>query len=316
MNHDALFKMLLKNPSVLRAFFEQFLPEVAVFIDFSHLEYVDKERHTLSGKRRTGDLLVMTRFHGEAARFLIHLEHQAQPEWELGWRMLEYIVLDRRDYGMPVYPVAVLSHTEPAPSGSSPLVTDFPNKRVLLFDFDVIDLGRLQASDFVQLRNSAALALSSRMTIRSEQRIRIVRDFFVSLASTEADEKEKELVSGFFLAYQPLSAEEGLLLNKEFNKIQSESMREKIIQLTNPFIELGFRRGVAKGRTEGLQQGRREEGVEMVLRLLSRRVGAVTVAQKRTIRKLDLARIEALGDALLGFESRADLTRWLKRNAS
>ena len=46
MNHDALFKMLLRNRPILRAFFEQFLPEVAGFIDFDELEYVDKERVT------------------------------------------------------------------------------------------------------------------------------------------------------------------------------------------------------------------------------------------------------------------------------
>jgi len=79
MNHDALFKMLLKAPAILRGFFELFLPEVAKFIDFGVLEFVDKERHAIDGRKRTGDLLVKTRFKGEAAAFLIHLEHQAQP---------------------------------------------------------------------------------------------------------------------------------------------------------------------------------------------------------------------------------------------
>lgn len=46
MKHDELFKMLLKNRSILRAFFEQFLPEAARFMEFDRLEYVDKERIT------------------------------------------------------------------------------------------------------------------------------------------------------------------------------------------------------------------------------------------------------------------------------
>jgi hypothetical protein len=49
MNHDAMFKMLLKAPAVLQGFFHAFLPEVARFIDFQTIEFVDKERHTLSG---------------------------------------------------------------------------------------------------------------------------------------------------------------------------------------------------------------------------------------------------------------------------
>jgi hypothetical protein len=49
MDHDALFKWLLKDPVILRSFFEEFLPEVASYTDFSRLEYLDKETRTLRG---------------------------------------------------------------------------------------------------------------------------------------------------------------------------------------------------------------------------------------------------------------------------
>ncbi len=71
-----MFKMLLKAPTVLEGFFEAFLPEVGRFIDFQKVEFVDKEKHTFHAKKRTGDLLIKTRFQGRAACFLIHLEHQ------------------------------------------------------------------------------------------------------------------------------------------------------------------------------------------------------------------------------------------------
>jgi hypothetical protein len=51
LNHDALFKRLLKAPIILRGFFEAFLPDVAGFIDFSALEFIDKERITIDGKK-------------------------------------------------------------------------------------------------------------------------------------------------------------------------------------------------------------------------------------------------------------------------
>lgn len=85
-------------------------------------------------------------------------------------------------------------------------------------------------------------------------------------------------------------------------------MREKATQLTNPFIDLGFHQGIEKGRHEG--------EVELVLRQLNRCLGALSNFQKKSIRELDLAKIEALGESLLEFESRADLARWLKANAS
>ncbi len=120
------------------------------------------------------------------------------------------------------------------------------------------------------------------------------------------------MVSGFFSAYQRLSAEEGLQLNEQLGKLEPRAMREKVMQLTNPFIELGKRQGIQ----EGIQKGRQEGEVELVLRLLSRRLGALSAAEKRVIRKLDLEKIEALGESLLDFESRSDLSRWLEKNAS
>ena len=91
--------------------------------------------------------------------------------------------------------------------------------------------------------------------------------------------------------------------------------REKVMQLTNPFIELGIQRGRQEGRQEGRREGRQEGQVELVLRLLRRRVGILTASQETAIRKLDLSRVEALSEALLDFTSRADLARWLHANS-
>jgi hypothetical protein len=85
------------------------LPEAGKLVDFKHLEFVDKERITLDGSKRTGDLLVKTRFREQPAGFLIHLEHQAERDPNLARRLLEYFLLDWQEYNMPVYPIAVLS---------------------------------------------------------------------------------------------------------------------------------------------------------------------------------------------------------------
>jgi predicted transposase YdaD len=87
--------------------------------------------------------------------------------------------------------------------------------------------------------------------------------------------------------------------------------REKVMQLTNPFIELGIQQGLQRGR----QEGQREGEIELVLRLLKRRLGVLTAPQERSVRKLDTSRIEALSEALFDFTSRADLVRWLRANS-
>jgi hypothetical protein len=69
-NHDAQFKALLKLKAVLRDFFVLLLPDIACYIHFSQIEFVDKERFTLEGSPRTGDLLIKTRYRDDSAAFL------------------------------------------------------------------------------------------------------------------------------------------------------------------------------------------------------------------------------------------------------
>ncbi len=305
VSHDAWFKTLLKNRVILQAFFEEFLPDAARFIDFLHVDYVDKERLTLDGSKRTGDILVKARFRDQPAFFLIHLEHQAQRRADLAWRVLEYVVLDRRDFGLPVYPVVVLSHADRPVGEWPPLRLDFPNRRVLEFDFDVIDLARLDARQFVRSGNPAALALAARMRSDQAEQLDLMRDFIVSLASAPVGTDEKRLVAAFYSTYHPMSVEEALKLNKELAILKPEAMREDAIRLTNPFIELG--------KAEGLKKGRRLGAEALVLRLLNRRLGVLSAAQRKAIRELTLPKIEALGESLLEFKSPDDLSSWLKQ---
>lgn len=215
--------------------------------------------------------------------------------------MLEYFVLDQRDFGLPVYPVAVLSHAARLCTRSAPpLRVNFPDKRVLDFNFGVIDLARLDARKFVRTRNPAALALSARMKFPARDRILLARDFSINLTSARMGPGEQDLVIGFFYTYQPLTMEERLKLNRELAIVDSEKVREKAMKLPNPYIDMG----------------RHEGEVTIVLRMLNRRVGTLSVTQRRLIEKLEDRQIRALADSLLDFQSRADLTRWLERHSS
>ena len=62
---------------------------------------------------------------------------------------------------------------------------------------------------------------------------------------------------------------------------------------------------------QGRQEGRQEGELEMALRLLRRRCGAISAEQEDRIRALSLERLEALAEALLDFKSPADLVAWL-----
>ncbi len=65
-----------------------------------------------------------------------------------------------------------------------------------------------------------------------------------------------------------------------------------------------------------LQEGRQEEGLNFVLRQLSRRVGQITPEAGSQVRSRSLEQLESLGEALLDFSNSEDLIDWLRRSIS
>ncbi len=65
--------------------------------------------------------------------------------------------------------------------------------------------------------------------------------------------------------------------------------------------------GLEEGRKQGIQEGE----ATLVLRILQRKLAAVPAAVAEEIRSLPPQRLEALGEALLEFQSLEDLTAWL-----
>ena len=76
------------------------------------------------------------------------------------------------------------------------------------------------------------------------------------------------------------------------------------------FYQDVFAEGHAEGRTEGQQQ----EAAALVLRLLQRRLGTLSTDMEAQIRALPVADQEALGEALLDWQTPAELLAWLQRH--
>ena len=267
----------------------------------------------------TGDLLIKTRFKSTPAAFLIHLEHQAQPDRHLPHRMLEYFALDWRHFELPVYPVAVLTHRAPPKTPLSPVDVSFPNKRVLSFDFDVVDLGRLDALGYLSIPNLAGLALSARMRLEVEHNAAIVVRFLRSLVECGPSAEERDLVAGYYLVYRDVAEEDTLKIEAELGKVLSPEEREGVMSSVNPWVRRGrtegrlegLLEGRQEGRQEGREEGRRIEALELVLRLLRRRFGLAASSSEEAVRALTLEQLESLGEALLDFRSPDDLSAWL-----
>jgi predicted transposase YdaD len=62
-------------------------------------------------------------------------------------------------------------------------------------------------------------------------------------------------------------------------------------------------------------EGRHEEGFVLILRQLQRRCGELPPVVREQVVRLDLPRLEALGEALLEFRGLADVEQWLASHA-
>ena len=122
---------------------------------------------------------------------------------------------------------------------------------------------------------------------------------------------------------------EAILINK-FPQLSIEEVRQMLnlkeadstqTRFYQEVLEIGQRKGRRAGRQIGRQEGRREgrqegrrETVDLMLRLLNRCCGQLSIAQQEQVRSLPITDIENLAEALLDFKEIADLEIWLSGN--
>ena len=69
---------------------------------------------------------------------------------------------------LEVYPVVVVTCHWPVAKNLSPLISEFPDSRVLFFNFRVVLLEELLAAEHVTSRNPAVLAMSGAMRMNQQ----------------------------------------------------------------------------------------------------------------------------------------------------
>jgi hypothetical protein len=76
------------------------------------------------------------------------------------------------------------------------------------------------------------------------------------------------------------------------------------VEIVTSWMEQGIRQGQAEGS--------QREAQSFALRLLRRKFGEISPDVETQTRKLSVAQLEELGEALLDFSTIADVTRWLE----
>ncbi|CCI09340.1 Rpn family recombination-promoting nuclease/putative transposase [Microcystis aeruginosa] len=269
--YDNVCKFLAENYS--RDFAQWLLGEPISFTQLSPSE--------LSLEPIRADALILL----ESDQIILHLEFQTDPDPKMSFRMLDYRTRVYRRFPKKTMRQVVIYLKET----SSPLVQEnafiLPNTR---HEYEVLRLWEIPAEKMLGLSGLLPLANLGKTPNRPE----ILRQVAAKIDNIEGRTEKSNLAAATAILA-------GLVLSKEIigSLLREEIMRESVI-----YQDI---------RESGKAQGRREEAVSLILRLLNRRLGEISSTLSQQIRELSLEQLETLGEALLDFTSLTDLTAWL-----
>ena len=306
--HDQLFKELLR--ACFAEFIELFLPEVYAYLDPASLEFIEQEsaNETTAHAQRAVDLLVKARFKGRPVYFLIHVEVQAS---KTGWssqRMFTYFASQSLKHDLPLYPIALLTWERPLKRDAGQYAVDFPNRRVLEFNYDVIQLNRYDWRAYRNSNNPAAIALMAKMGVEPQDRPKLRADCIVRLLRQRLPDKRKDPLMRFVDAYLRLNTTaEREEFKREIKRLKPRERKEAMTYMTS-----WERSGYDKGKLEGKHEGKLEGKVETTVRQLIKRIGKLNATVQKQLNRLSNDQLDELSLAVLDFQSKADLNCWLK----
>jgi Domain of unknown function (DUF4351)/Putative transposase, YhgA-like len=289
-SHDQNFKELITT--FFMEFLELFVPEVAATIDPTSITFLQQEYFIdlVEGETKIIDLLAKVKLAGEDATFLVHIEPQSTERPAFPQRLFFYFARLHQKHLERIYPIAIFSYDRPKKAAKSQYKVEFPNLKVMEFNFMAIQLNRLDWRDFLDRSNPVAAALMAKMKIAKKDRPKVKAECLRLLVTLKLDPAKTRLISKFVDSYLRLDVKEKRTFQAEVDTMGLEQ-KEKIMQVTTSWGEEAQR--------------------SLVLRQLNRKVGAVSDRALVLINSLPSEKLEFLGEALLDFVSIADLDNWL-----
>ena len=252
IDHDGLFKQLLSTFFI--EFIELFFPDILEYLDKNKLEFIDKELITnlTTGQRKITDLLVKSQFQDQNYHFLIHVEHQSTSIMDFNRRMFHYFAELEKKYSTLIYPIVIFSYDSPKRADKNTFVVEAPNKKILEFNYDIIQLNRLNWRDFLKQKNPVAAALMAKMQVKPEERVTVKLECIKLLLASKLNSLKSSVVLQFVDNYLRLEPAEEEIFNSEMEKIEPKG-REKIMAITTTWEEKGKRIELIESTLEVLE---------------------------------------------------------------
>jgi len=305
IDHDRLFKELISTFFV--EFIQLFFPEIINYLEPNQITFLDKEVFTdvTEGEKYESDLVAQVQFRGQSSFFLIHLEAQSSSQPEFNRRMFTYFARLHQKFALPVYPIVIFSYDRPQKEAIRQYKIEFPDLKVLEFNYQVVQLNRLNWRDFLNQANPVAAALMAKMKIAARDRAKVKAQCLRLLVTLRLDAARMQLISGFVDTYLNLNSSEEIEFQQEISTfIQPE--QEGVMQITTSWMRRGLEQGLERGLERGLARER-----NLIVRLIKRKLGDIDVDIESRIMTLNIDDLERAGEALFDFSTVEDLTNWL-----
>jgi hypothetical protein len=312
IDHDRLFKELIQT--FFWEFIELFLPEVLEYVETDTLTFLPEEIFTdvTSGDKRKIDLLAQVKQEGQDSYFLIHLENQAYNQKEFERRMFHYFARLDAKYLLPIFPIVIFSYDEPKRPEKSQYTVNFPNRKVLEFNYFAIQLNNLKWRNFLNQPNPVAAALMAKMDFQPQERVRVKLECLRMLVTLQLNPAKIELISGFIDTYLRLNTAEEEELNTELKQANLVE-EEQIMEIVTSWMEKGIEQGIEQGIKQGIKQGIEQGEQKIIKRQVKRRFNNITPTLESQINSLSSEQLENLADVIFDLQSLADLTNWLEQ---
>jgi len=265
IDHDRLFKELIATFFV--EFIQLFFPDIINYLEPNQITFLDKEVFTdvTEGEKYESDLVAQVQFRGQSSFFLIHLEAQSSSQPEFNRRMFTYFARLHQKFALPVYPIVIFSYDRPQKEAIRQYKIEFPDLKVLEFNYQVVQLNRLNWRDFLNQDNPVAAALMAKMKIAPRDRAKVKAQCLRLLVTLRLDAARMQLISGFVDTYLNLNSSEEIEFQQEISTfIQPE--QEGVMQITTSWM----RRGLEQGLEQGLERGLARER-NLIVRLIKRK---------------------------------------------
>ncbi|MCU0547235.1 MAG: Rpn family recombination-promoting nuclease/putative transposase [Oscillatoriaceae cyanobacterium Prado104] len=221
---------------------------------------------------------------------ILHLEFETRPYSEppIAFRMLDYYVRLKRQYSCDIHQVVIFLQET---ASEQVFVSQYADTNTR-HGYRVIRLWE-QNPDLL-------LSVPGLLPLAALSQTNSPRTLLEQIATRIATIEEPNQQADVLACTQVLAGLrfEKALLRQLFRK---ETMRESVI----------YQEIREDGLLEGLLEGRKNEALLFVTRLLTRRIGPIAPEINEQVQTLSVEELENLGEALLDFSAASDLTNWL-----